>query len=68
MEHLLGHGGSYTDVFEIELIHITERIMAHLSPPHQLQHVPLKGYGGGGGGGKLQQGWMTTRTIVVMRS
>ena len=45
IKHLLGHGGSYTDVFEIELVvHIVERIIAHLPTPHQLQHVPLKGY------------------------
>ena len=42
--YLLGHGGSYVDVFEIELVHIGERIMAHLSPPHQLYHVPIKEY------------------------
>ena len=33
IKHLLGHGGSYTDLFEIELVHITERIMAHLPCP-----------------------------------
>ena len=44
LKHLLGHGGLYTDLFEIELVHIAGRIMAHLPPPHKLQHVPLKGY------------------------
>ena len=44
IKHLLGHGGSYIDLFEIELVHITEKIMVHLPPPHQLQHVHLKGY------------------------
>ena len=44
IKHLLGHRGSYTDLFEIELVQITEGIMVHLPPPHQLHHVPLKGY------------------------
>ena len=38
---LLGHRASYIDVFEIEMVHIAQRIFAHLPPPHQLQHVPL---------------------------
>ena len=43
IKHLLGHGGSQTDMFEIELI--AERIMAYLPPPaYQLHHTPLKGY------------------------
>ena len=43
IKHLLGHVGSHTDVFEIELI--VERTMAYLTPPaHQLHHTPLKGY------------------------
>ena len=41
IKHLLGHGGSYTDVFKIELVLIAKKIMAHLPPSHQLQHVPL---------------------------
>ena len=44
IKHLLEHGGSYTDLFEIELVHIVERIMVHLPPPHQLQHVLLNKY------------------------
>ena len=44
IKHLLGHGGSHTDVFEIEMVHIVERIMAHLPPPHHIYHVPLNGY------------------------
>ena len=44
LKQVVGHGGSYTDLFEIKLFSIAERIMAHLPPPHQLQHVPLKRY------------------------
>ena len=33
IKHLLRLGGSYTDLFEIELVHITERIIAHLPCP-----------------------------------
>ena len=28
-------------VAEVELFHILERIIAHIPPPHQLQHVSL---------------------------
>ena len=34
IKHLFGHGGSYTDLFEIELVQITEGILSHLPPPH----------------------------------
>ena len=44
IKHLLGHGGSYTGLFEIELIQIMEGIMAHLPPPDQLHHETLNGY------------------------
>ena len=44
IKHLLGHGGSYTDLFEKKLVHVTESIMAHLPSPHQVQHVLLQGY------------------------
>ena len=37
IKYLFGHGGSYTDLLEIELVHIAQRIMAHQPPPHQLQ-------------------------------
>ena len=43
IKQVFGHGGSYADWFQIELVHNAERIMAYLPPPHQLQHVPLKG-------------------------
>ena len=33
IKHLLEHGGSYTELFEIELVRITERIMVHLPCP-----------------------------------
>ena len=33
----MGQKGSYTDVFEIVLVHIMERILAHLPLPHQLE-------------------------------
>ena len=39
IKHLLGHWGSYPDLFEIELVQITEGIMSHLSPPQQLHHA-----------------------------
>ena len=41
IKYLLENRGSYTDLFEFELVQIAERIMAYLPPPHQLQHVPL---------------------------
>ena len=44
IKHLLGHGGSYTDLFQIKLVQITEGTMAPLSPTYQLDHVQLKGY------------------------
>ena len=108
IKHLLGHRGSYTDFFEIELVHITERIMAHLPWPIKwvcnymqlmaMCKVMMINRGGGrkrrqgwqqgqmrmrtrtiidvkrswwGGGGRSrgqQQGWMATRTSMVIRS
>ena len=44
IKHMFGHGGSYTDLFEIVLVQIREGIMAHLPPPHQIHHVPLMEY------------------------
>ena len=44
IKHLLGHGGSYTVLFEIELVQIMEGIMSHLPPPHQSHHVTLNEY------------------------
>ena len=41
IKHVLVHRGSYTDLFEIELFQIIERIMSHLPPPHQSHHVTL---------------------------
>ena len=39
IKHLFGHGGLYTDVFKIEPVQITEGIMSHLLPPHQIHRV-----------------------------
>ena len=44
IKHLLGHGGSYTNLIEIELVQSREAIMAHLPPPHQIRHVQLMEY------------------------
>ena len=44
IKQVLRHGGLYTDLFEIELVIIVVRIMAHSPTPHQLQYAPLKGY------------------------
>ena len=41
IKDLLGHGGSYTGLFEIELVQITEGIISLLPPPHQLHHVTM---------------------------
>ena len=42
LEQVVGHGGTYTDLLEIKLVHIAEKIMAHLPTPHQLQQLSLK--------------------------
>ena len=42
IKQVFGHGGTYIDWFQIELVHNWERIMAHLPLPHQLKHVLLK--------------------------
>ena len=41
IRHLLGHGGLYTDLIEIELNQIRDDIFKHLPPPNQIQHVTL---------------------------
>ena len=44
IKHLLGHEGSYTDLFEIEVVQITKGTMSHLPPPQQSHHVTLDKY------------------------